>query len=81
MLRSLLLCRVTVLDACVALLYGSGIGAKDLRQPQEGCNIILHSFPLQDLEFLYLSDAHREEEGDLGPIKTIDNVLPSLNCA
>ena len=51
----------------VALLYGPGIGAKDLRQPQEGCNIILSSFPLQDLEFLYLSDAHREDEGDLGP--------------
>ena len=74
------MCRVAVFDACVALLYGPGIGAKDLRQPQEGCNIILRSFPLQDLELLYLSDAHREEEGDLGPIKTIDNVLPSLNC-
>ena len=80
-LRSLLLCREGVFDACVALLYGPGIGAKDLHLPQEGCNIILHSFPLQDLELLYLSDAHREEEGDLGPIKTIDNVLTSLNCA
>ena len=79
-LRSSLLCRVTVFDACVALLYGPGIGAKDLCQPQEGCNIILRSFPLQDLELLYLSDAHREEEGDLGPIKSIDHVLPSLNC-
>ena len=75
------MCCVAVFDACIALLYGPGIGAKDLRQPQEGCNIILSSFPLQDLEFLYLSDAHHEEVGDLGPIKPVDNVLPSLNCA
>ena len=75
------MCCVAVFDACVALLYCPGIGAKDLRQPQEGCNIILCSFPLQDLELLYLLDAHHEEEGNLGPIKTVDNVLPSLNCA
>ena len=75
------MCCVAVFDACIALLYGPGIGAKYLRQPQEGCNIILRYFPLQDLELLYLLDTHRKEEGDLGPIKTVDNVLPSLNCA
>ena len=80
-LGSSLLCCVAVFDAHVALLYGPGIGAKDLCQPQEGCNIILSSLSLQDLEFLYLPDAYRKEEGDLSPIKTVDNVLPSLNCA
>ena len=80
-LGSSLLCCVAVFDARVALLYGLGIGAKDLCQPQEGCNIIFSSLLLQDLEFLYLSDAYHEEKGDLSPIKTVDNVLPSLNCA
>ena len=80
-LGSLLLCCVAVFDTRVALLYGPGIGAKDLRQPQEGCHIILSSLSLQDLELLYLSDAYREEEGDLSPIKTVNNVLPSRNCA
>ena len=42
---------VVVLDARVALLYGPGIGAKDLRQSQEGSNIVLSPLPLQDLEF------------------------------
>ena len=45
-LGSLLLCCVAVFDAHVALLYGLGIGAKDLPPPQEGCNITLSSlFP------------------------------------
>ena len=37
-------------------------------------------FPFRISNSSTFSDAHHKEEGDLGPIKTIDNVLPSLNC-
>ena len=78
-LRTSLLRCVPVLNAGIAFLDGSGVGTKYFCQPQERCDVVFGPFSLQDLELLDFSYSYGEDQGNLGAIKALGDMLPPLN--
>ena len=78
-LRTSLLRCVPVLNAGITFLDGSGVGTKYFCQPQERCDVIFGPFSLQDLELLDFSYTHGKDQGNLGAIEALGDMLPPLN--
>ena len=70
---------VSVLNAGITFLDGSGVGTKYFCQPQERSDVVFGPFSFQDLELLDFSYTHREDQGNLGVIEALGDMLPPLN--
>ena len=62
---------VSILNAGITFLDGSGVRTKYFCQPQERSDVIFGPFTFQDLELLDFSYAHREDQGNLGAIEAL----------
>ena len=78
-LRASLLRCVSILNAGITFLDGSGVGTKYFCQPQERSDVVFGPSTFQDLELLDFSYAHREDQGNLGTIEALGYMLPPLN--
>ena len=66
---------VSILNAGITFLDGSGVGTKYFCQPQERSDVVFGPSTFQDLEFLDFSYTHREDQGNLGAIEALGYML------